>query len=176
MLSRRTFLKLTGLTAAACSIPIDAFASSEQRPNILWISVEDISPDLGCYGDEYATTPNIDKFASTAVRFDNAFAHAGVCAPARSGIITSMHPTTIGTNNMRCKGVVPSPVKCFTEYLRRAGYYCTNRSKTDYQCESPLTAWDEQGNKAHWRNRPKDKPFFSVMPSSTELRDSLLWK
>ena len=163
MLNRRDFLKLSGITVAAFSLPVKLFAASEQRPNILWISTEDISPDLGCYGDEYATTPNIDKFASTATRFDNAFAHAGVCAPARSGIITSMHPTTIGTNNMRCKGVVPAPVRCFTEYLRRAGYYCTNQSKTDYQFDSPLTAWDDNSKKAHWRNRPSGKPFFSVI-------------
>ena len=168
MLNRRVFLKLTGLTTAAfmtspALTSSNAFAATGPKPNILWISTEDISPDLGCYGDDYAITPNLDKFASTAIRFDNAFAHAGVCAPARSGIITSVHPTTIGTNPMRCKGVVPSPVKCFTEYLRSVGYYCTNSSKTDYQFDSPMTAWDDNGRKAHWRNRPKDKPFFSVI-------------
>ena len=69
-------------------------------------------------------------------------------APSRSGIITGMYPTTIGTHHMRCKGVPPPHVKCFTEYLRAAGYYCTNNSKTDYNFNAPLTAWDENGPKS----------------------------
>ena len=64
---------------------------------------------------------------------------------------------------MRCQGIPPGEVKCFPEYLRAAGYYCTNNVKTDYQFDSPLTAWDECSNKAHWRNRPAGKPFFAVI-------------
>ena len=56
------------------------------RPNFLWISTEDISPDLGCYGDDYARTPNLDRLASEGMRFTNAFATAPVCAPRRSAI------------------------------------------------------------------------------------------
>lgn len=135
-----------------------------QRPNILWISLEDISPDLGCYGDAYAITPNIDRFARQSVLFTNAFSHSGVCAPTRSGVITGMYPTTIGTQHMRANGVPPDYVRCFTEYLRRAGYYCSNDSKTDYQFAAPLTAWDDNQRGAHWRNRPDDKtPFFCVI-------------
>jgi uncharacterized sulfatase len=137
------------------------------RPNILWISVEDMSPDLGCYGDRYAITPNIDRLASQGVRYTRCFTHAGVCAPSRSGIITGMYPTTIGTHHMRCKGVPAAYVKCFTEYLRAAGYYCTNNSKTDYNFDAPLTAWDENGPKAHWRNRPSGSPFFAVINLTT---------
>jgi uncharacterized sulfatase len=143
-------------------------AQAADRPNILWISLEDISPDLGCYGDKYAVTPNIDALASEGCRFTRAFTHAGVCAPSRSGIITGMHPTTIGTHFMRCKGVPPAHVKCFTEYLRAAGYYCTNDSKTDYNFDAPLTAWDDNRAGAHWRNRPtKETPFFAVINLTT---------
>lgn len=143
-------------------------ARANGPPNILWISLEDISPDLGCYGDKYAVTPHIDKLAAEGVRFTRAFTHAGVCAPSRSGIITGMYPTTIGTQYMRCKGVPPAHVKCFTEYLRAAGYYCTNDSKTDYNFDPPLTAWDESRPGAHWRNRPrKDQPFFAVINLTT---------
>ncbi len=141
-------------------------ASSEpaaKRWNILWISCEDMSPDLGCYGDAYARSPNLDRLATQSVRFTNVFTVAGVCAPSRSGIITGMHPTTIGTQHMRSKGVPPAFVKCFPEYLRAAGYYCTNNNKTDYNFDVPVTAWDEVSTKAHWRGRPDPKqPFFSV--------------
>src|SRR5262245_61120603 len=62
-----------------------------RRPNILWISTEDISPDLGCYGDSYAVTPNVDRLAAQGMRYTNAFATAPVCAPSRSAIITGMY-------------------------------------------------------------------------------------
>ena len=138
-------------------------AAADQRPNILWITTEDISPDLGCYGDDWAVTPNLDKLASEGVRYDAAFSIAGVCAPSRSAIITGMYPTTISTHHMRCKAVPPPYVKCFPEYLRAAGYYCTNNVKTDYNFDAPMTAWDECSRKAHWRNRPEGMPFFSVI-------------
>lgn len=144
-------------------------AAQPTRPNILWISTEDISPDLGCYGDAYAVTPNVDKLAAQGVRYTNAFSTAPVCAPTRSAIITGMYPTTIGSLHMRSKAVPPAGVRAFTEYLRAAGYYCTNNAKTDYNFEAPpanrppLTVWDETGNTAHWRNRPdKSQPFFAV--------------
>jgi N-sulfoglucosamine sulfohydrolase len=170
-MDRRTFLRLaSGSLVAALSSGVQpslARVASERgraadRPNFLWISTEDISPDLGCYGDPYAVTPNLDRFAAQGVRYNNVFSHAGVCAPARSGIITGMYPTTIGTHHMRCQGVPPHYVRCFPEYLRAAGYYCTNNVKTDYQFSPPFSAWDESSNQAHWRNRPEDRPFFAV--------------
>ncbi len=139
------------------------------RPNILWISAEDLSPDLGCYGDTYSRTPNLDKLASQGVRYTNAFSSAPVCAPSRSAMITGMYPTTIGSLHMRSKAVPPPGVKAFTEYLRAVGYYCTNNAKTDYNFEAPPanrppdTVWDETSRSAHWRNRPdKSQPFFAV--------------
>ena len=150
---------------------------SRPRPNILWISFEDTGPFYGCYGDPVARTPNMDRFAAQGWRWTNCFSTAGVCAPARSAIITGMYPISIGTHHMRTthvhpaapemptpySAVVPHYVKCFTEYLRAAGYYCTNNEKTDYQFEPPLTAWDELGAHAHWRHRPDpDQPFFAV--------------
>ena len=169
-MDRRQFLQFSTGSAAAMmlsGISLKAEETKTQRPNILWVSCEDISPDLGCYGDTYAVTPNIDKLAAEGARYTNAYAHAGVCAPVRSGIITGMYPTTIGTQNMRCKGVPPAYVKCFTEYLRAAGYYCTNNSKTDYQFAPPITAWDESSRDAHWKNRAQGQPFFAVFNFTT---------
>lgn len=143
---------------------VSVSAQTAARPNILWITCEDTSPDLGCYGDPYARTPNLDRLASQGARFTRAFTVAPVCAPSRSCIITGMYPTTIGTHHMRSKGVPPPYVKCFPEYLRAAGYYCTNNVKTDYNFDPPFTAWDESSNRASWRNRPRpDQPFFSVI-------------
>ena len=146
---------------------------AEEKVNILWISCEDISPDLGCYGSKEVKTPNIDRLAGEGVKYTNVYTVAPVCAPNRSGIITCMYPPSIGSMHMRTKNkilnmnyeTVPPPyVKCFSEYLRAAGYYCTNRSKTDYQFSPPLTAWDRNGNKhKDWTGRAEGQPFFCVI-------------
>jgi N-sulfoglucosamine sulfohydrolase len=149
-------LALTGLCARAHTQEL------LRRPNILWLSAEDFSADLGCYGDRYADTPNVDRLATQGVRFTRVFTHAPVCAPSRSGLITGMYSFSIGTSWMRCQGVPPPEVKAFPEYLRAAGYYCTNNAKTDYQFAPPITAWDENGNQAHYRKRDKEQPFFAV--------------
>lgn len=142
--------------------------ASSPRPNILWISAEDISPSLRCYGDDYAVTPHLDRFASEGMRFTRCFTHAGVCAVSRSGLITGMYPVAIGSQHMR-SNIVPQPfVKCFPEYLRAAGYWCTNRSKTDYNFPSPPSAWDENSPQSHdWRGRAAGQPFFSVINLTT---------
>jgi len=149
------------------------------RLNLLWISCEDISPDIGCYGDTYAVTPNLDRLAEQGCRYTKAFVPFPVCAPTRSSIITGVHPGTLGSMHMRTKNkgyeaVPPPEVKCFTEYLRAAGYYCTNNRKTDYQFSPPFTAWDESSKKAHWRNRPANMPFFSVF-NLTTTHESRCW-
>jgi arylsulfatase A-like enzyme len=137
--------------------------SAEPPPNILWISMEDISAHFGCYGDPHAITPNVDALAAEGVRYTHAFTAAGVCAPCRSTVITGMYQTTIGTHHMRCQATLPEFIKPFPVYLREAGYYCTNNSKTDYQFKAPEDTWDESSRKAHWRNREdKEQPFFAV--------------
>ena len=88
------------------------------RPNILWLTAEDICPNLGCYGDSYAVTPNLDRFAAQAVRYTQAFGITGVCAPNRSCLITGVFPTRLGSHGMRSTTTLPPNVKCFTEYLR----------------------------------------------------------
>lgn len=158
-------------------------AHAHQQPNILWLSVEDMSPWIGPYGDHTVPTPNLDRLAREGVVYDNAFATSPVCAPARSSLITGMFCTRIGTMQMRngkpssaavakdpeayknipgYEGLPPAFVRCFPEHLRAAGYYCTNNSKKDYQFKEPITVWDESSRKAHWKNRGHDQPFFAV--------------
>ena len=145
------------------------------RPNIVWISNEDMSPRLGAYGDSLARTPVLDRLAKESIRYTHAFTTAPVCAPSRAAIITGMHQNAIGAQHMRTTedrvpelpgpylAVPPFYVKAFPEYLRAAGYFTSNRVKTDYQFGEPFTIWDDHSPKAHWRNRPdKTQPFFSV--------------
>lgn len=151
------------------------------RANILWISFEDTSPRFGCYGDRVASennlTPRLDALATGGCRFDRAFVTTPVCAPSRLSIITGMYPTFVGGQHMRTthtnrntpemptpyEVVLPHYVKPISEYLRGAGYYCTNNVKTDYQFSPTPAMWHESSRQAHWRNRPDaEQPFFAV--------------
>ena len=160
------------ILAMACLTRVQA----ADRPNILWISCEDISSHLGCYGDVNATTPHLDALAAQGVRYTNAYTCHGVCAPSRTGIITAMHPISLGANHMRSKANIPPQIKLFPQYLKDAGYYCTNNSKTDYNLNWPQKqVWHESSNKAHWKNRPDAKqPFFAVF-NLTMTHESKIW-
>jgi len=139
-----------------------ASAAAAEKPNILWITCEDISPNLGCYGDPVATTPNLDRLAGEGVRYTGAFAAASVCSAARSCLITGVYPTSLGTQHLRSTLRIPSEIRCFPEYLRGAGYYCSNNVKEDYNFKTPAECWDESSRQAHWKKRKTGQPFFSV--------------
>lgn len=175
------------LMSACTSLPPQEFRVENLgfRPNILWITCEDITPTLGCYGDSAAFTPTLDQLAREGVRYTNAYSVAGVCAPSRHALITGMYPTSTGGHNMRTISnlvedipdygtVLPPEVRCFSELLRADGYYCTNNQKTDYQFHAPVTAWDECDFDAHWRKRPPGKPFFSIINFIT-THESRIW-
>jgi arylsulfatase A-like enzyme len=166
--SRREFLQAIGLYASAAAFtgcqnqkPVSCFDDPKDRPNILWITCEDLSPYIGCYGDPLARTPNLDQFARDGVLYTNAYASAPVCAPARSCLITGVYATSLGTQHLRSNIKLPEKIRCFTEYLRQAGYYCTNNVKKDYNFQD-VNAWDESSKTAHWRKCKPGQPFFSV--------------
>ncbi len=139
----------------------------QQKPNILWITIEDTSPEfIGCYGNKVARTPNIDKLAENGVRFVNAFSTGTVCSPSRTAIITGVKTYCTGTGHHRSQIPLPDDIKGFPYYLQQAGYYTTNASKTDYNVANEpafiKTAWNESSGKAGWWNRKPGQPFFAV--------------
>ena len=156
---------------------------SGSKPNILWITGEDMSARwLGCYGNKQIETPNFDKFASEGFLYSNCFTQSPVCAPARSGWITGIHPTSLGTVYMRSKNPIPERLKLYPDQLRANGYFVANWTKTDYNfsnrrekghngggenqgtCGHYLKTWDHYGKFA-WENpdRELNQPFFQVV-------------
>ena len=179
--------RFTSLAALLISLVASARGFAADVPgkplNILWLTFEDSSPWLACYGDKTAPTPNIDRLAREGVRYTHAYATTPVCAPARHTLITGMYATQTGAMHMRngtrseegvarnplayadiplYEAVPPPQVRCFPEYLRAGGYYATNNVKQDYQFVAPPTVWDESSNRAHYRNRAAGQPFFAV--------------
>ena len=144
--------------------PFFADASlADDRPNILWLSTEDIGPQVGCYGDPVAKTPNLDAFAKRGLVFEYAWSNYPVCAPARTTIITGMYACANSAGNMRSEVVLPKGVAMFPQLLRDSGYYCVNKSKTDYNYKVDHSQpWDVSSKKAHYRKREKGQPFFAV--------------
>jgi uncharacterized sulfatase len=138
------------------------------RPNILWITSEDHGPHMGCYGDRFASTPNVDALAAKGMLYRHAWSNAPVCAPARTTIISGMYPPSTGSEHMRSLVAYPRGKQMFPQLLREAGYYCTNNAKEDYNLEPPKgadTVWNESSPKAHWQKRPAGQPFFAVFNS-----------
>jgi len=125
-------MRLSPLRLASIGLAFaSALASAADRPNILWITCEDTSPLLGAYGDTFAVTPRLDAFARESVRYTQAFAYTGVCAPSRSCLVTGVYPLRLGSHHMRSTTRLPAGIKGFPEYLRAAGYYASNNVKED---------------------------------------------
>jgi len=164
--------KLLGIAAAGLTglvMPISGLCQKpevpRERPNILWITSEDNSPYfVGCYGNSFATTPNIDKLASEGFMYTHAYAAHAVCSPTRNSIITGVYANSNGNIPMRSDYATSSLVHTYPEYLHQAGYYCTNNSKTDYNSGTidDKAIWDESSRTAHYKNRPEGKPFFAI--------------
>ncbi len=176
----------TGVIATALAISVIVLAAIKieplyaQRPNILWITAEDMSPTLGCYGDDFATSPNIDRFARQSTRYTHAFASAPVCSPSRACLINGVIATTQGTHAMRSLFPLPKNMTGFPALLRQAGYYTTNNVKTDYNsaAESSIieASWDDNSETAHWRGRTEDQSFFAVFNLMTSHQSrTMVW-
>ncbi|MBN2411084.1 sulfatase [candidate division KSB1 bacterium] len=171
METRRQFL-----TKAATAVPALlsgawlSLCSRSKRPNIIWITAEDICPDLGCYGNKLVRTPNLDRLAKEGILYTNAFTTAPVCSASRSAFMTGMYQTSIGAHHHRSHRDdgyrLPEGIRLVTDYLRDAGYFTCNVTnpapgikiggKTDFNftTEKPFDGMD-------WNQRKKGQPFFA---------------
>ena len=160
------------------ALALSASAAAAERPNVLWIVIEDASPHIGCYGETAISTPHLDQLASEGVRFANALVTAPVCSPSRSALATGMYQTTIGAHNHRSGNLtakaggneayyasydLPASTPLVSHLFRAAGYFTCNGQgpaarrpgKTDYNFVSSA-AYDG----ADWR-AAGDQPFFA---------------
>ena len=150
------------IIALACCLNWPS-AGAADLPNILWITCEDTGPQLGCYGDTYAKTPNLDALGPSGA--------CSICTPgptrrsaprpAPRSSRASIRPST-GRRAHAQRGPLPEFMKMYPQLLRERGYYCTNNSKEDYNLDKPGSVWDESSGKAHWRNRRPGQPFFAI--------------
>ena len=144
---------------------VAAAQGGDDRPNFLLLTSEDMSPDLGCYGNPHAVTPNLDGLAARGNMYSAAFANAPICSPARSALLTGMYQTRLGAGNHRSAANPPAGLVGFAAMLREAGYFCTNHPKVDYNV---VGAWDVEratyDRGRDWREPARDgRPFLSII-------------
>ncbi len=149
---------------SGCELPTE-----KAQPNILWILAEDLSPDLGCFGQSQVKTPVLDQLAAEGVRYTNVFTTAGICTPSRTALAVGMHQTSINAHHMRypteMKNALPEGVLPVNEIFRRNGYQTANikggvgTGKTDWSFQSDYSAYDHNS----WEELDAEKPFFAVV-------------
>lgn len=168
---------MNNVTIATLTILLaSATLRAADRPNFVWLISEDNSKHFLKLFDEHgAETPRIAELASHGFVFNHAFSNAPVCSVARTTLITSCYAPRIGTQFHRRSVLVPMPpgLKMFPAYLRDGGYYTTNNRKKDYNAIEGPGVWDESSNRASWRNRQQDQPFFHMQSFGTTHESSL---
>lgn len=168
-MNRRRF-SASALGALAGRAAAQVKPSGSNLPSIVWLTTEDMGPQLGCYGFPLTRTPNLDRLASEGVRFTRAFTTAPVCSSSRSAFNTGMYQTSIGAHHHRSHRAdgyrLPDGVRLITEYLRERGYFTCNvrtaapgvmgTGKTDFnfQVDRPYDGDD-------WSQRRPGQPFFA---------------
>lgn len=145
-------------------MPTAAYATENtNRPNILWIVAEDISPFFGCYGSPDDITPNINAFAERSHLFKRAHTTAPICSPSRSYLVTGMYATSLGSQNLLSKIELPPEISTLAKILKEHGYWTALRGKTDYNFDANglFDYWKQDAKP--WRACPQDKPFFAFI-------------
>ncbi|TRX70214.1 sulfatase [Carboxylicivirga sp. M1479] len=175
--SRVLFSLIALFSLNACNIELDNQSSETKQPNILWIYVEDLSPDFACYGNSIVNTPNVDALAKQGIMYTNMHMPAAVCSAVRSGIITGLMPTTIGLHNHHSSRdlasaiFLPDSIKTIPEIFKEHGYYTFNHGKDDYNfwyerrnlysgAFRSIGMYGMQGLKNDWKARKEGQPFF----------------
>ena len=142
---------------------LSTYASAQNRPNILWIVAEDISPLMGAYGDKDAYTPFIDEIAKKSLVYKRAYSTAPICSPSRSCLASGMFATSLGSQNLRSEVKLPTSIKPLAQVFKENGYWTALRNKTDYNFSANGLFDYWKSDTTPWRKCPKGKPFFAFM-------------
>ena len=153
------------------------------RPNVLFISIDDLRPALGVYGDTIAISPNIDQLASEGIMFKEAFCQSAVCAPSRASLMTGLRPdsTQVWHLGDKFREINPETVT-MPQYFSKFGYHTVNIGKIFHNYMPDSVSWDEPDLRParyirkDWLGRDGETFYISsrVHASQKRKRDSLL--
>ena len=158
-------LRFTFLLALILSVRLGYAQKETNKPNIIWMIAEDLSPDLGCYGNKIVKTPHINKLAQQGIMFQNAHATGSVCSPSRSAFVTGMYQTSFGANFHRTMKrnlhKLPKGTQTLFDFFHEAGYFVDYNGKKDLNFK--LKSKGLKNRK--WKTRKADQPVFLVFQS-----------
>lgn len=167
------------LVASSCSNPEQA----PSRPNILFVSIDDLRPALGAYGDSIAITPHIDQLAAEGMTFRQTFCQAAVCAPSRASLMTGVRPdsTRVWHLGDKFRDINPDAVT-MPQHFARHGYHTVNLGKIFHNYMPDSVSWDEPDLRParylreDWLGRDGETFYISEAVSASQAikRDSLL--
>lgn len=151
--TRRRFLQM-GLASAALSGSLAglAQAASAKKMNVLFIAVDDLKPNLGCYGDPLAKSPNIDRLAAKGTMFSRAYCQQAVCSPSRTSLLTGLRPDTTRVYDLvvHFRTTIPDVVT-LPEQFKKHGYHTQGLSKIYHGSLDDAQSWSVP----HWAPRTK---------------------
>ena len=142
--SRREFMKITAASTFAtlltgCNLPL-----SDKRPNVLFIAVDDLRPELGCYGLDYVKSPNIDSLAENGITFNQAYCQSAVCNPSRASLLTGYRPDSIRVWDLRTNFRDNMPnVVTLPQHFKNNGYHSVAIGKIYHNTIPDPQSWSE---------------------------------
>ena len=144
-MNRRQFLNLAGVAATAGFLTRCGINNTKtDRPNVLFIAVDDLRPELGCYGSTHIKSPNIDRIAGEGITFTRAYCQSAVCNPSRASLLTGLRPDTIRVWDLRTdfRDNVPDAVT-LPQYFKQNGYFSTGIGKIFHNVIPDPLSWSE---------------------------------
>ena len=122
-------------------------SSFAAKPNILFIAVDDLRPELGCYGNKLVKSPNIDRIAARGIVFNHAYCQQAVCSPSRTAILTGLRPDVTKVWDLETH-FRPAQPDCITlpQHFKMNGYQCAALSKVYHKGHEDGRSWTEP----HW--------------------------
>ena len=146
--SRRDFLKAAGFSAAAvcggCAGQLIGAGANKKKPNVLFIAVDDLRPEIACYGRKHMKTPNIDRLAKQGVVFGRNYCSVPTCGPSRASLLSGMRPKRdrFLTFNTYLQKDIPDAIT-LPEHFKNNGYYTVSNGKVFHHQDDCPESWSE---------------------------------
>ena len=135
---------------------LSAFGQKQKKPNVLFVSIDDLGPNLGAYDNEHIVSPHLDEFASTGMTFRNTFCQAAVCAPSRASLMSGLRPdsTRVWHLGDKFRKLHPDMVT-MPMHFHSQGYYTVCIGKIFHNYMPDSTSWDEPDLRPEQYKRPE---------------------
>ena len=171
---QKTFLKTSAVLLAVLILIPGALRAEEtgKKYNVLFIAIDDLRPELGCYGDEWIQSPNIDRLAADGIVFERAYCQIAVCGASRASVLTGLRPTHERFRDYSAYAEKDAPgATTLPEEFRKHGYHCISNGKIfHHQFDTADRSWSEPSWRPSINERTPLNPESETMIGGTKNR------